>query len=108
MLGVHFSSDKEQVGSRVTILGIRYNFDAMTLTLTDDRRARLVEKLTSIQSGAVLSADTAAKLRGRLQIVSTHYRGRHGRAFLRPFHDAVGEVKDRDGRLARAVRNNKG
>ena len=47
----------------------------------------MLEELAALQDPAALSSGAAAKLKGKLQFVASHYRGRYGRSFLKAFSD---------------------
>ena len=82
-LGVDFSVKKLQCASLVNILGIEYNFDKMLLGLLDQRRKDLLEEIDHCIDTGRLEPGQAGKLKGKLQFVASHYRGRYGRSFLR-------------------------
>ena len=74
---------KLQVGSNITILGITYDLAAGRLGLKPDRRQNLLHRIDDVFSSGRLALADAAKLKGKLGFVSSHFRGRHCRAFLR-------------------------
>ena len=86
-LGIAFSGEKTQAGRTVTVLGIEYRFQLDQLAITEQRRQELVAELSSLADPSALTAGAAAKLKGKLQFVASHSRGRYGRSFLKAFSD---------------------
>ena len=82
-LGIDFATSKLQVGSSITISGITCDLAAGRLGLKPDRRQNLLHHIDDVTSSDRLALADAAKLKGKLGFVSSHFRGRHGRAFLR-------------------------
>ena len=82
-LGVDFTADKLQCASLVRILGIEYRFAQMQLGLFKQRRADLLEEIDTCLNTGRLEPGHAGKLKGKLQFVASHFRGRYGRSFLR-------------------------
>ena len=70
-------------GTRVPILGILYDFESGTLVITPNRREALLFELAMILEHGELSSSAASKLRGKLCLVASHFKDRHGRTSLR-------------------------
>ena len=85
MLGIDFSMDKIRCSSTVTILGVENNLASGYLAVAPKRRAELLLELTALANGSELLPGQAAKLKGKLQFVASHFQGRFGRSFLRAF-----------------------
>jgi hypothetical protein len=81
-VGVLFSKDKLQCGSRVDILGVHYNLDDMSLAVKESRKVELLEQIRDILKTDQLHPSTAAKLKGKLQFASSQFWGRVGGHFM--------------------------
>ena len=84
-LGILYSDKKTQVGPVVTVLGIQYHLNELVIDVAPQRRTDLLAELRGITNPAALSPGAAAKLKGKLQFVASHYEGRYGRSFLQAF-----------------------
>ena len=83
-LGADFSDSKIQVGAHPVILGIGYDLASQHLYVTEERKQDLTKTINEILQAGQLTRAMAAKLKGRLEHVATHFWGRFGRTFLRP------------------------
>merc|ERR1712143_32619 len=106
LLGIPFNQGKLQCGTEVVLLGIQYNFGSRELSLLPKRRDELIAELSSITTGNGLQPGQAARLKGKLQFIGSHYRGRYGRSFLKAFADRQVGVRGpaSDAAVMRAVR----
>ena len=82
LLGVRVN-DKTRYGERVNILGVSFNFKLGILEVLEERRQKIREEIIRAIDANVMYPGQAAKLKGRLMFVCGHYRGRHGRPYLR-------------------------
>ena len=82
-LGVDYAEDKVQCSANPVVLGIGYDLRAKKLYVTPEREEDILRTIDDILADAVLNPACAAKLKGRLEHVATHFWGRFGRTFLR-------------------------
>ena len=83
LLGIDVALHKLQSGQELVILGIVYDLKLGRLGIKPDRREKLLKNLDDVLRNDELTPAEAAKIKGRLGFVSSHFQGRHGRAFLR-------------------------
>ena len=82
-MALDFSLNKLQCGDDLTILGIRYDLRRGRLGLNPDRQQKLISIIDDAIKRDELTLAEAAKLKGKLVFVASHFRGKHGRPFLR-------------------------
>ena len=87
LLGIDFAVAKCPVGTVIDILGITYNFISSSLLVKAERRMAILAELRTILRTDQLEPAAAAKIKGKLQFIASHYAGRHGRTFLRAFSE---------------------
>ena len=81
-LGVLFEDKKLQMGTKVEILGILYDFEELVLRVKEKRRVGLIEDINRFLLEDAMSPQEAAKLKGKLMFAASQFWGRLGRAFL--------------------------
>ena len=86
-LVVEESHAKCRVGTVIDILGITYNFISSSLLVKAERRMAILAELRTILRTDQLEPAAAAKIKGKLQFIASHYAERHGRTFLRAFSE---------------------
>ena len=82
-LGIRMS-EKTEWGQHVNILGIIFDLRSGVLAIKPTRSEDL--KLGALEKDWFLPG-AAAKMRGKLLFISSHFSGRHGRTYLKPIAD---------------------
>lgn len=77
-LGVDVAMHKVQSGSQLDILGIRYDLTSGRILVLPERRQKLREIIFQVLRSGSLHPAAAAKLKGKLTFVASHYKGRLG------------------------------
>jgi len=93
----------QEPGKTPIILGVKFDLESMEVSITEDRRKALLEEIKEILRVDRLGAGQAAKLKGKLNFVSSQFLGRCGRAALRALSERQYSV-DPDTRLTRVRR----
>ena len=82
-VGAIFNMNKLALTDMPKILGVLYDLANSVVTITDDRRASLLQTIEEIFASDRLGPGLAGKLKGRLSFASTQRWGKIGRSFLR-------------------------
>ena len=82
MFGV-MVNNKTDFGDNIAFLGVGFDFSAGVLYVLDQRRKKIMAEIINIIKSNLLPFGQAAKLKGKLMFITNHYKGRHGRPYLR-------------------------
>ena len=85
-LGIRMS-EKTEWGQHVTILGIIFDFHSGVLAIKPTRREDLKLEITRALEEDWFPPGAAAKMRGKLLFISSHFSGRHGRTYPKAIAD---------------------
>ena len=81
-LGIPYSEKKLQFGSAVDILGVHYNLVDFVIEIKEDRRADLLNEISSVLAEDCLTPHQAGKLRGKLMFTTSQFWAKQGRSFM--------------------------
>lgn len=86
VLGFTATTDKEQMGEKITLLGVRFDLNGTppNVSITEAKKEHRIADIEKIEHSRVLGSGKAGKIRGALQYLLSHLFASRAKGFLQP------------------------